>query len=392
MFPNAGVESWYKAVLDGNINTATLDLLREVSAAWSKTPPLFPGSHITAAYGDAAIAPRVHAAGVVFRVGDAVLLLHRVDGHGWAFPGGSVDYGETGEQAARREAYEETGYTLNEPLVFVRSQAWADVDFDTFALELPAQFVPVLNGEHDSFRWVTLEQAARLRLHPGVRDTLLGGDADVAMDAPSPTKALQAALAKWGADMIKRFDKMAQRVADSFAARNQQATQIGMLAQLKKAGFSVAFKPTQKSMEAYRIVAAENVGLIRSIPRKYHADVEQKVWNAVREGSDLHTLSVELRKAHGITVKRAALIARDQNAKAKAVIERTRRQELGIHRAIWMHSHAGKEPRPTHVEMDGKPYDLAKGMWDSDEGKWVHPGQLINCRCTSRPIIDGFED
>jgi uncharacterized protein with gpF-like domain len=57
-----------------------------------------------------------------------------------------------------------------------------------------------------------------------------------------------------------------------------------------------------------------------------------------------------------------------------------------------MHSNAGKEPRPTHVAMNGKPYDLAKGMWDSDEKEWVHPGQLINCRCTMKPVIEGFED
>ena len=47
--------------------------------------------------------------------GDArrlVLVSRRNPPHGWALPGGFVDYGETVEQAAVREAYEETGLKI----------------------------------------------------------------------------------------------------------------------------------------------------------------------------------------------------------------------------------------------------------------------------------------
>lgn len=213
-----------------------------------------------------------------------------------------------------------------------------------------------------------------------------------AQDASSSTKALQALLAKWSEQSIASFDLMSQKLAMGFAARNMQATQKGMMSQLKAAGFTVQFKPTKKSLEAYRAVVAENVALIKSIPRKWHTQIEQKVWAAVRGGSDLAKLSKELRESYGSTVKRAALIARDQNAKAKAVIERVRQQELGITQGIWMHSHAGKEPRPTHVAMNNKLYELDQGMWDSDENEYIHPGELINCRCSMRPVIEGLED
>ena len=43
------------------------------------------------------------------RPGTVVLVLRRNPPHGWALPGGFVDYGETLEQAAVREAREETG-------------------------------------------------------------------------------------------------------------------------------------------------------------------------------------------------------------------------------------------------------------------------------------------
>lgn len=394
VFPNAGVQAWYEALLDSLINDSKNQLMTMVSTAWGKTPPVFPNSHITAYYGDAAIMPpfEADAAGILFRAGEQILLMHRTDGQGWAFPGGAIELDETPEATARREAFEETLYPYSGPLDFLHRHEWQNVRFATFTAEVPEPFNIQLNPEHDDARWITMGQARRMRLHPGVRATLRHMRGIVAQDAPSPTKALQTALLKWGTQTIKRFDLMAEKIAGDFAARNQQATQVSIMAQFKAAGFTVAFKPTRESIEAYRIVVAENVGLIRSIPRKFHEAVEQKVWNAVRTGSNLHKLSMELREAHGSTVKRAALIARDQNAKAKAVIERVRQMELGIRRGIWMHSHAGKEPRPTHVAMNGKPYDLVKGMWDSDEQEWVHPGQLINCRCTMRPVIEGFEE
>jgi len=40
--------------------------------------------------------------------------------------------------------------------------------------------------------------------------------------------------------------------------------------------------------------------------------------------------------------------------------------------------------------MDGKKYDVAKGMWDPAVREYIFPGQLINCRCFSRSVIPGF--
>jgi len=42
-----------------------------------------------------------------------VLIRRRNPPPGWALPGGFVDYGETLEEAARREAFEETGLRVN---------------------------------------------------------------------------------------------------------------------------------------------------------------------------------------------------------------------------------------------------------------------------------------
>jgi 8-oxo-dGTP diphosphatase len=47
---------------------------------------------------------------VLYREGNGVLLIERRNPpHGWALPGGFIDYGESAEHAAVREAREETG-------------------------------------------------------------------------------------------------------------------------------------------------------------------------------------------------------------------------------------------------------------------------------------------
>lgn len=204
-----------------------------------------------------------------------------------------------------------------------------------------------------------------------------------------PIVTLRTEMRKWGRRWQKRFNLLSKDVADSFAGRSQRYTDAALRKRMREAGFTVKFRPTPEMLRAYRIVAAENVGLIKSIPTQFHRDVESAVWVAVSKGGAMGALSKTIRAKYGVTYRRAALISRDQVNKAKTVMENTRRTELGITEAVWKHSHAGKKPRPTHVKMDGKTYKIADGMYDSAVKRKVQPGELINCRCTSRAIIPG---
>lgn len=199
---------------------------------------------------------------------------------------------------------------------------------------------------------------------------------------------------KWGRDWISKFDTLSFDTAKMFAGKSRQYTDTAMMSAFKKAGFAVSFNPTQKMTNAYKAVAQENVNLIKSIPQQYLKDVQTTVFTNVMKGGDLHSLSADLVKNYGVSLRRASLIASDQNRKAHAIMENVRRQELGIEQARWLHSGGGKEPRPSHVRAgrDRVIFDLSKGWYDPDEGEYIWPGQPINCKCVSVAIIPEFED
>jgi len=91
-----------------------------------------------------------------------------------------------------------------------------------------------------------------------------------------------------------------------------------------------------------------------------------------------------------VTRRRAEFIASDQNSKATSNLRRVREIELGLDEAIWIHSHAGKVPRPTHVANDGKKFSLKDGWLDPAINKRIWPGTEPRCRCSWRPLIKGF--
>ncbi len=206
-----------------------------------------------------------------------------------------------------------------------------------------------------------------------------------------PVSSVRDALSKWGDHWIGNIEEASHQIGAMFARRVWADLDRRMMNMLVRAGFAVRFKPTLAMKQAYRLTIAEQVNLIKSIPQQFLKDVQTSVWQSVMKGADMGELTRTIQNNYGVAHRRAALIARDQNNKAKAIMEAVRREELGITQAIWIHSGGGKEPRPTHLAMNGKRFDVKKGMWDSHEQKWVQPGELINCRCVSRSIIPGLK-
>ena len=222
-----------------------------------------------------------------------------------------------------------------------------------------------------------------------VRAAWRANEPRMAQDA-TPAELLRRVVDELHKRWTARFDDAASELADYFAEDVSERSDAVLRAILRRGGWTVRFKTTPLLNDVLKATTIENVGLIRSIPERYFQEIEGLVMRSVQQGRDLETLTNELQERYAVTRRRATLIARDQNNKATATIVRTRQKELGVREAVWMHSHAGKKPRPTHVRMDGKRYNIDKGMWDPHEGKYIFPGELINCRCTSRAVIPGF--
>ncbi|MGH7176670.1 MAG: phage minor head protein [Tepidisphaeraceae bacterium] len=207
---------------------------------------------------------------------------------------------------------------------------------------------------------------------------------ELAEDA-SPAQYIKKILADLAKRWILRFEEYAPKIAEAYLDGMFKTSDSSMRAALKDAGWSVEFTMTPAMRDAFNASLAENVGLIKSIPAQYLQQVEGAVMRSYAAGRDLESMVKELKQLYPKASHRAELIARDQSNKANAVVNRTRQMELGITEAKWMHSHAGKNPRPSHVAANGKIYKIAEGC--KIDGEFIQPGQEINCRCTSRPVL-----
>jgi 8-oxo-dGTP pyrophosphatase MutT (NUDIX family) len=123
------------------------------------------------------------ASGIAFTnpAGEVLLLLRgKGSNHGgtWAFPAGGTEDGETAEQGARREVFEETGYQHEGPVRQLRT----DGGFTTFHVEVPEQFPVKLCDESDGYVWASPDAMASLPLHPGVAEAMRIAQAGTELD------------------------------------------------------------------------------------------------------------------------------------------------------------------------------------------------------------------
>lgn len=212
---------------------------------------------------------------------------------------------------------------------------------------------------------------------------------EMAQDA-RPADILQRTMEGLAEEWLFRFDRLSSDMANWFARDVDQRSAQAMRAALRKGGMSVKFQQSPAMKDVMSSTVYENVRLIKSIPEKFLDEVQGMVMRSVQQGRDLGTLSKELRQEYGITRRRAELIARDQNNKATSALNKVRQLENGIEEGIWLHSRAGKEPRPKHVAADGVRFKIAEGLPVGDKGQYVMPGEEINCRCSWKAVVPGF--
>lgn len=187
----------------------------------------------------------------------------------------------------------------------------------------------------------------------------------------------------------KYFDELGERLARRFVGRLSKAEKARFEQALKDAGWTVKFRTPRGVNNILQSAVIENIKLIKNLPEKYFMDVQSACSIAIQNGKDLEFLERELRKIEGINERRARTIARDQSNKITAALDREHASNLGITDAVWVYTYGSKEPRHTHVEMDGKRFKLSEGLYDPNPkvARKIQPAELINCRCMYRMLL-----
>jgi 8-oxo-dGTP diphosphatase len=123
--------------------------------------------------------PQLAVSAVIFRDGK-ILLVRRAKSPAkgvYSLPGGRVEFGETLHAALHREVDEETGLKIE----IAGLAAWREVvpgtggDGHYLIMSFAARWVahePVLNDEHDDFRWLAPDAIGDLKMTDGLREVI----------------------------------------------------------------------------------------------------------------------------------------------------------------------------------------------------------------------------
>jgi ADP-ribose pyrophosphatase YjhB (NUDIX family) len=123
--------------------------------------------------------PQLAVSGAIFRDGK-VLLVRRARSPGkgfYSFPGGRVEFGESLHTALHREVDEETGLKIE----IADLAGWREVLPGTgggghyLILSFAARWIanePVLNDEHDDFKWLEPDAIGDLQVTGGLQEVI----------------------------------------------------------------------------------------------------------------------------------------------------------------------------------------------------------------------------
>ena len=198
---------------------------------------------------------------------------------------------------------------------------------------------------------------------------------------PNNEDSLRQALNRY-ADMLDDWaSSVARRMLADVAARDERAWMA--VSREMGAGIGRIVKETPIG-EAMQTKMAEQVGLIKSLPREAAERVHRLVIEGQETGTRAEVVAREIMRTGEVTKARANLIARTEIGRAASTLTQVRAEAVGSVGYIWRTSR-DSDVRPSHKRMEGRFV-----AWDDPpdlDGLTGHAGALPNCRCYAEPVI-----
>ena len=126
---------------------------------------------------------------------------------------------------------------------------------------------------------------------------------------------------------------------------------------------------------------ADNVDLIKTIPRRYHKELHDQLMRlAVDAPFDEQAVAKAARRAGDAGSYNVRRIARDQTSKTIGRLTHARQTDAGIERYVWLTA-GDIRVRPSHESNNGTTF-----RWDTPP-ETGEPGFEIQCRCVGQGVI-----
>ena len=173
------------------------------------------------------------------------------------------------------------------------------------------------------------------------------------------------------------------------AARRIEGYHRARLISTFRSALGVDIRPTLNDASVRRLMdawVAENVSLIRTIPRRAHDGLHRALRRELADAPfDQSRLSALLRREYGSSGYNLRRLTRDQTSKAIGQLTQSRHRQIGIEEYIWR-TVRDERVRQSHASLEG-----TRQRYDSPPAVG-NPGDDIQCRCVAQPVIAALDD
>ncbi len=244
-----------------------------------------------------------------------------------------------------------------------------------------------------------LQAMVRARLAPMLREDGQRMDAPPAADGEAMARALEGLEAEWWETEGAKLTELAGRVGAKVSTHQERelVKQLSAAASVQK---GLRQRPSARAGQAPKLplvrdtlreFQAQNVALIQSIPEKAHQRLRSVLADGIAKGRTVEQIGLDIEGEFEVTKRRALLIARDQTMTLAEQLNRERQKAIGVTEYIWR-ARGGPvgdgRNRREHLALHGTRQRLDQPPVVDSAGNRAQPGEQVNCRCWSEPVLD----